>query len=139
MINDYRSLAEPHTLSIFLILFNKYMHIHVKPIHVLNLKTFSLSLYTFSRYYFSPYDQYAKGIFNTSSGTRKTIVESKKEGKDQESIQSSITPDPGYSLSCSRGAVERGFIIHLRGCNNTYLSAYEINHSQLSATICVYR
>ena len=26
----------------------------------------------------------------------------------------------------------RGFIIHVRGRNNTYLSAYEISHSQLS-------
>ena len=42
------------------------------------------------------------------------------------------------SLSCSRCAVARGFIIHLRGLNNTYLSAYEINHSQLPTTICVY-
>ena len=119
------SLAEPHTLSIFLISFNKCNTV--------------FSAYTFSRYYFSPYGQYAKGIFNTSSGTRKTIVESKKEGKDQESMQSSTTPDTGYSLSCSRGAVARGFIIHLRVRNNTYLSAYETNHSQVSATICVYR
>ena len=88
--------------------------------HVKNISEHPVfSAYTFSRYSFSPYGQYAKGILNTSSCTRKTIVED--------------------SLSSSRGAVARGFIIRLRGRNNTYLSAYEINHSQLSATICVHR
>ena len=95
------------------------MNNHVKNLHVLNIRTSVFFAYTFSLYSFSPYGQYAKCICNKSSGTRKTIVEN--------------------SLSCSRCAVAKGFIIHVRGRNNTYLSAYEISHSQLSATICVYR
>ena len=30
----------------------------------------------------------------------KCLAQSKKEGKDQESIQSSTTPDPGYQWEC---------------------------------------
>ena len=34
--------------------------------------------------------------------TDESWQQSKKEGKDQESIQSSTTPDPGYKLECDK-------------------------------------
>ena len=41
-------------------------------------------------------------------------IQSKKDGKDQEAIQSSTTPDPGLNLSAKRPSIRFNVVI---GCN----------------------
>ena len=58
------------------------------------------------------------------------LKQSKKDGKDQESIQSSTTPDPGYPWESNKLTV-RHHKRELRGQDNL-----QIYYSSASATVC---
>ena len=58
------------------------------------------------------------------------LMQSKKDGKDQESIQSSTTPDPGYQWESNKLTV-RHHKRELRGQDNL-----QIYYSSASATVC---
>ena len=57
-------------------------------------------------------------------------MQSKKEGKDQESIQSSTTPDPGYQWESNKLLVRRHHKQEPRGQDNL-----QIYYSSASATV----
>ena len=57
------------------------------------------------------------------------LIQSKKDGKDQESIQSSTTPDPGYQWESNKLTVSH-HKRELRGQDNL-----QIYHSSASATV----
>ena len=70
---------------------------HVKkipPFYMVTSNVFGTN--TFFKKTFGFKDENFEGFFCKTFQIFKTIEQSKKEGKDQESIQSSTTPDPGY-------------------------------------------
>ena len=59
------------------------------------------------------------------------LIQSKKDGKDQESIQSSNTPDPGYQWESNKITVRHHKReLHVRGQDNL-----QIYYSSVSATV----
>ena len=92
---------------------------HFRETQLLEVVVFAIQLF------FSP--KYPLRQRSESNNIGDWLIQSKKEGKDQESIQSSTTPDPGYQWESDKLTVRHG---ELRSQDN--LQTY---YSSASATV----
>ena len=82
---------------------------HLRETQLLEVVVFAIQLF------FSP--KYPLPQRSDSNNIGDWLIQSKKDGKDQESIQSSTTPDPGYQWESNKLTV-RHHKLELRGQDN---------------------
>ena len=91
-------------------------------------KNTALGMVVFAISFISP--KYPLPQRSESNNIDDWLIQSKKDGKDQESIQSSTTPDPGYQCESNKLTV-RHHKREQRGQDNL-----QIYYSSASATVC---